>query len=250
MGERLDQVMVARGLAPSRARARALIEAGAVFCDGEPADKPARSVGPSVRIEVKGDPLPWVSRGGLKLAHGLAHFDYPAEGRICLDVGASTGGFTQVLLAAGAARVYAVDVGHDQLAAPLRADPRVISLEGVNARGLSREQVPEAPEAVVCDASFIPLQTVLEASLSLAAAEAWAIALIKPQFQVGPKRVGKGGVVRDSAARAEACDGVAAWFASRGWAVDGIVESPILGPEGNVEYLIGAVRRADDGGWP
>lgn len=240
MTERADQALVTRGLAPSRARARMLIEAGAVFVGGVVVDKPSRGIGAGDAVEVRGEPLPWVSRGGLKLAHGLAHFGYDAVGRVCLDVGASTGGFTDVLRQAGATRIYAVDVGHDQLAAALRADPRVVSLEGVNARALSSAEIPEAVGAVVCDASFIALETVLAAPLALAAPGAWAIALIKPQFQVGPKAVGKGGVVRDPALRAQACATVSAWFAARGWTVDGITESPITGPDGNVEFLLGA----------
>lgn len=242
MTERADQALVTRGLAPSRARARMLIEAGAVFVNGAAVDKPSRGIGAADAVEVRGEPLPWVSRGGLKLAHGLAHFGYDATGRVCLDVGASTGGFTDVLRQAGAKRIYAVDVGHDQLAAVLREDPRVVSLEGVNARALSSAEIPEAVDAVVCDASFIALETVLAAPLALAAAGAWAIALIKPQFQVGPKAVGKGGVVRDPALRAQACDAVSAWFTGQGWTIDGITESPITGPDGNVEFLIGARR--------
>ncbi len=240
MTERADQALVTRGLAPSRARGRMLIEAGAVFVNGAAVDKPSRGVGAADVLEVRGEPIPWVSRGGLKLAHGLAHFGYDAAGRVCLDVGASTGGFTDVLRQAGAARIYAVDVGHDQLAAELRADPRVVSLEGVNARTLSAAEVPEPVGAVVCDASFIALQTVLAAPLALAAPGAWAVALVKPQFQVGPKLVGKGGVVRDPALRRRACDEAAAWFAAQGWAVDGVTESPITGPDGNVEFLLGA----------
>lgn len=243
MSLRADQALVVRGLAPSRARARMLIEAGAVFVNGAVVDKASRGVAESDAVEVRGEPIPWVSRGGLKLAHGLAHFGYAAAGRVCLDVGASTGGFTDVLRQAGAVRIYAVDVGHDQLAAELRADPRVVSLEGVNARTLSAAEIPEPVGAVVCDASFIALQTVLEAPLALAAPEAWAVALVKPQFQVGPKRVGKGGVVRDPALHREACDAAAAWFAAQGWEVDGVTESPITGPDGNVEFLLGARKR-------
>jgi 23S rRNA (cytidine1920-2'-O)/16S rRNA (cytidine1409-2'-O)-methyltransferase len=240
MTVRADQALVTRGLAPSRARARMLIEAGAVFVNGAVVDKPSRGIGAEDAVEVRGEPLPWVSRGGLKLAHGLAHFGYDARARVCLDVGASTGGFTDVLRQAGAKRIYAVDVGHDQLAPVLREDPRVVSLEGVNARALSSAEIPEAVDAVVCDASFIALETVLTAPLALARPGAWVIALIKPQFQVGPKAVGKGGVVRDPVLRAQACDAVAAWFAAQGWAVDGITTSPITGPDGNVEFLIGA----------
>jgi 23S rRNA (cytidine1920-2'-O)/16S rRNA (cytidine1409-2'-O)-methyltransferase len=240
VSERADQALVARGLAASRARARMLIEAGAAFVNGQVIDKASRGVAAGDVLEVRGEPLPWVSRGGLKLAHGLAHFGYDATGRVCLDVGASTGGFTEVLLHAGAARVYAVDVGHGQLAESLKADPRVVSREGVNARYLSAAEVPEPVGAVVCDASFISLQTVLAAPLALAAPGAWAIALVKPQFQAGPQDVGKGGVVKDAGVRARVCAEAADWFAARGWRVDGLVESPILGPEGNVEFLLGS----------
>jgi len=240
MAVRADQALVARGLAASRARARLLIEAGAVTVNGTVLDKPSRGITEADVVTVRDEALPWVSRGGLKLAHGLAHFGYDAAGRKCLDVGASTGGFTDVLRQAGAVRIYAVDVGHGQLAAELRADARVVSLEGVNARYLSTAEIPEPVGAVVCDASFISLQTVLAAPLSLASPGAWTIALIKPQFLVGPEAVGKGGVVRDPAARARACAEVSAWFAEQAWTVDGITESPITGPDGNVEYLIGA----------
>lgn len=191
---------------------------------------------------MKGRAHPWVSRGGIKLAHGLDHFGIDVAGRIALDVGASTGGFTDVLVSRGAARVYAVDVGHGQLAWKLRQDPRVVVLERVNARRLTATEVPEAPDIVVCDASFIGLQTVLPAALALAKPQASLVALIKPQFEVGPERVGKGGVVRDPALHREVCARIAAWLGGIGWKVEGIVESPIRGPEGNIEFLIYARR--------
>jgi 23S rRNA (cytidine1920-2'-O)/16S rRNA (cytidine1409-2'-O)-methyltransferase len=192
---------------------------------------------------VKGADHPWVSRGGLKLVHGLDHFGLDPAGRIAIDVGASTGGFTDVLLARGAAKVYAVDVGHGQLAWKLRTDPRVVVLERTNARNLDRDRLPDLADIVVCDASFIGLETVLPAALALTAPEAWAVALIKPQFEVGPDRVGKGGVVRDTAHHREVCDRIAAWLARQtGWNVLGVTESPILGPEGNREFLIAARR--------
>jgi len=192
---------------------------------------------------VRGKPHPWVSRGGVKLAHGLDHFDIDPGGRICLDVGASTGGFTDVLLTRGAARVYAVDVGRGQLDWRLRQDERVIVLEGVNARYLTSEQVPEAVELVVCDVSFIGLQTVLPAALALAVQGAVLIALIKPQFEVGRGRVGKGGVVSDPALHAEVRESISGWLgALAGWRVTGQTESPIQGPKGNREFLIAAER--------
>ncbi len=194
-------------------------------------------------LEVKSRDHPWVSRGGIKLAHALEHFAIDVAGWVALDIGASTGGFTDVLLQKGAARVYAVDVGHGQLAWKLRQDSRVVVLERVNARYLTAEQAPEPPDIVVCDASFIGLETVLPAALALAKPEAQLVALIKPQFEVGPERVGKGGVVRDPALHAEVCQRIAAWLEGRGWAVTGIVESPIRGPEGNVEFLVHARRR-------
>ena len=183
-----------------------------------------------------------MSRGGVKLAHALEHFGVEVAGAITLDIGASTGGFTDVLLSKGAARVYAVDVGHGQLAWKLRQDPRVTVLERVNARYLTAEQVPEPPDIVVCDASFIGLETVLPAALALAKPQARLVALIKPQFEVGAGRVGKGGVVRDPALHHEVCARIAAWLGERGWTVAGVVESPIRGPEGNVEFLIYAAR--------
>ena len=185
---------------------------------------------------------PWVSRGGIKLAHALAHFAIDPRGLVAIDVGASTGGFTDVLLKGGAARVYAVDVGHGQLAWPLRNDPRVVVLEKTNARHLGRTEVPEPVDLVVCDASFIGLETVLPAALALAGERARVVALIKPQFEVGRARVGKGGVVRDPALHQEVCTRIAGWLAREGWHVLGIERSPITGPEGNVEFLIAAER--------
>eukprot|EP01037_Dinobryon_pediforme_P018472 gene18472-biopygen11269 len=191
-------------------------------------------------LDVRGQDHPWVSRGGLKLAHGLAHFGYSAESRICLDVGASTGGFTDVLLANGAARVHAVDVGHGQLAWRLRTDPRVVVYEKTNARHLTSAVVADPIDALVCDASFIGLATLLPAPLSLCAPGAWSIALIKPQFEAGPGQVGSKGVVRDPLVHQEVCERVERWWRGlSGWTVDGIVESPITGPEGNHEFMIG-----------
>jgi 23S rRNA (cytidine1920-2'-O)/16S rRNA (cytidine1409-2'-O)-methyltransferase len=238
---RADQILVERGLTESRARAQALILAGKVFSGERRIDKPGDALPPDLPIEIRGQDHPWVSRGGVKLAHALAHFGLSPEGRTCVDVGASTGGFTDVLLRHGAARVFAVDVGHGQLAWSLRNDPRVVVLERTNARYLDHAQVPEPVGALVCDASFIGLRTVLPAPLALCAPGAWAVALIKPQFEAGPGAVGKGGVVRDAAVHRAVCDAIEAWWAALpGWRVLGIEPSPILGPEGNREFLIAA----------
>jgi 23S rRNA (cytidine1920-2'-O)/16S rRNA (cytidine1409-2'-O)-methyltransferase len=240
---RLDLLLVERGLADSRNRAQALIIAGAVWSGERRLDKPGHAVAADIPLEVRGRDHPYVSRGGLKLAAGLDAFGLDPSGRVALDIGASTGGFTDVLLRRGAAKVYAVDVGHGQLDWTLRNDPRVVVLEKTNARKLSRAEIPEAPGAVVCDASFIGLEIVLAPALDLAAPGAFLVALIKPQFEVGPEKVGKGGVVRDPALHAEVCERIKAWLAARaGWRVLGVSESPILGPEGNREFLIGALR--------
>lgn len=242
---RLDQLLVARGLADSRARAQALILAGIVFSGEVRLDKPGQQVDEAAEIALRGRDHPWVSRGGLKLAHALKVFALDVSARICLDIGASTGGFTHVLLDAGARRVYAVDVGRGQLDWSLRNDARVVVLEGVNARHLTAGQVPEPPEIVVCDASFIGLRTVLPAALDLAAPGAELVALIKPQFEVGKARVGKGGVVRDPALHDEVCDTIRDWLmAGMGWTVLGICPSPVTGPAGNVEFLICARKPA------
>ncbi|MDI3306340.1 MAG: TlyA family RNA methyltransferase [Acetobacteraceae bacterium] len=239
---RADQLLVDRGLAESRTRAQALILAGKVFSGEARIEKPGQMLAEDRPLEVRGQDHPWVSRGGVKLAHGLAHFGLSPVGRVCLDVGASTGGFTDVLLHHGAAKVYAVDVGHGQLAWSLRNDPRVVVRERVNARYLDAEQVPEPIGALVCDASFIGLATLLPAPLALCAPGAWAIALIKPQFEVGPN-IAKGGVVRDAAVHRAVCDRIAAWWRGLpGWRVLGVEPSPILGPEGNREFLIAAIK--------
>jgi 23S rRNA (cytidine1920-2'-O)/16S rRNA (cytidine1409-2'-O)-methyltransferase len=242
---RLDALLVERGLAESRARAQALVLAGLVWSAGRRLDKPGSSLAADAPLELRGREHPWVSRGGIKLAHALAHFTIDVTDAVALDIGASTGGFTDVLLTEGARRVYAVDVGHGQLAWKLRQDPRVSVLERRNARHLSREDIPEPPDIITCDASFISLTVVLPAALALAAPRAQLVALIKPQFEVGKGRVGKGGVVRDPALHREVCDAVAAWLAAQpGWRVLGLTESPIRGPEGNVEFLVHARREA------
>jgi 23S rRNA (cytidine1920-2'-O)/16S rRNA (cytidine1409-2'-O)-methyltransferase len=239
--QRADLALVDRGLVESRAKAQALIMAGKVFSNTRRVDKPGQPVAEDTPLEVKGQEHPWVSRGGMKLSHALEHFGLDPEGRVAVDVGASTGGFTDVLLHRGAARVYAVDVGHGQLAWKLRSDERVVVLEKTNARRLDATLIPEAPGVVVCDASFIGLATVLPAALTLASPAAWAVALIKPQFEAGPDKVGKGGVVRDPAVHDEVCERVRSWWSGLpGWTVLGIEPSPILGPEGNREFLIAA----------
>ncbi len=240
---RLDQLRVERGLAASRSRAQALVMAGLVYSQERRLDKPGMAVTPDLAIEVRGRDHPWVSRGGVKLAHGLDCFGIDPKGWICLDVGASTGGFTDVLLTKGAAKVYAVDVGQGQLAWKLRQDPRVVVLEKTNARHLTAEQVPDPVDLVVCDASFIGLQTLLPAPLALARPGARLISLIKPQFEVGKGNVGKGGIVRDPALHEEVCTRISAWLAARpGWDVLGLTESPILGPDGNKEFLIAGAK--------
>lgn len=242
---RADQALVDRGLAESRTRAQALIMAGLVFSGEARVAKPGDTVRDDAPLAVRGQDHPWVSRGGLKLARGLDAFGFDPAGRVCLDIGASTGGFTDVLLSRGAAKVYAVDVGQGQLAWKLRTDPRVVVLERTNARHLDAALIPEPIGALVCDASFIGLRTVLPAGLALCAPGAFAVALIKPQFEAGPERVGKGGVVRDPAVHLEVCETIDAWFAALpGWSTIGITESPITGPEGNREFLIGAKKGA------
>ena len=241
MKQRADQMLVSRGLADSRTRAQALILAGKVFSGERRVAKAGDLLPDGAALAVRGQDHPWVSRGGLKLAHGLAHFGFSPAGRICLDVGASTGGFTDVLLAHGAAKVYAVDVGHGQLAWKLRCDSRLVVHERTNARYLDRSVVPDPIGALVCDASFIGLATLLAAPVALCAPGAWAVVLIKPQFEAGPASVGGKGVVRDPAVHRIVCDRVAGWWSGLdGWTVGGVVESPIIGPEGNREFLLGA----------
>ena len=240
--QRADQALVDRGLVESRTRAQALILAGKIYSGTLRIDKAGQPIPADQPLEVRGQDHPWVSRGGIKLAHAIDHFGLSPQERICLDVGASTGGFTDVLLHHGAAKVFAVDVGHGQLAWTLRNDPRVVVMERVNARYL--DHLPEAPSVLVCDASFIGLGTVLPAPLALCAPGSWAVALIKPQFEVGPA-VAKGGVVRDAAVHARVCHGIATWWAGiPGWRVLGVEASPITGPEGNREFLIAAEKPA------
>ena len=240
---RADQLLVDRGLTESRTRAQALILAGSVYAGTRRVEKPGQQLPADAALSVKGRDHPWVSRGGLKLVEGLDRFAIDPAGLTCLDVGASTGGFTDVLLSRGARRVYAVDVGHGQLAWKLREDPRVVVLDRTNARHLNAAQVPEPADLIVVDVSFIGLETVLPAVLARAAPDARLIALIKPQFEVGKEKVGKGGVVRDPALHREVCARIEAWIAGQaGWRVIGVTESPITGPEGNKEFLLAAAR--------
>ncbi len=240
---RADQLLVERGLAETRTRAQALILAGLVSADGRRIDKPGTALPLETPLALAGRDHPWVSRGGVKLAFALDHFAIDVTGVTALDIGASTGGFTDVLLTKGAARVHAVDVGRAQLAWKLRQDPRVVVHEGMNARYLTRATIPEPFDLITCDASFIGLATLLPAPLALAAERALLVALIKPQFEAGPKEVGKGGVVRDPAVHEAVCRRVAAWVGAQpGWSVIGIAESPIQGPAGNREFLLYARR--------
>jgi 23S rRNA (cytidine1920-2'-O)/16S rRNA (cytidine1409-2'-O)-methyltransferase len=241
---RLDQALVERGLFASRARAREAVLSGFVSVDGAPARKPAQSVDAGSSLTLTGAPLPYVSRAAPKLAHGLDHFTLDVSGLVALDLGASTGGFTQLLLERGAALVYAVDVGHGQLAPEIASDARVVALERLNARDLTSEHVPEPPQIIVCDVSFIGLRLALPAALALAAPGAHLVALVKPQFEVGRANIGKGGVVRDEALQTQACDEIATWLRDEmGWRVLGVTPSPIEGADGNREFLI-AARRA------
>jgi 23S rRNA (cytidine1920-2'-O)/16S rRNA (cytidine1409-2'-O)-methyltransferase len=240
---RVDQLLVERGLAESRARAQALVLAGRVFSRGTRLEKPGQGVSAEIPLELRGDASPYVSRGGSKLAHALDHFGIDPVRMVALDLGASTGGFTDVMLQRGAMRVYAVDVGHGQLDWQLRKDPKVIVLERTNARHLNCNLIPERVDLVVADVSFISLTLALPAALQLTSPTACLIALIKPQFEVGKGQVGKGGVVRDPALHERVCAEIARWLEDRRWAVLGIIESPITGPKGNREFLIAARRQ-------
>jgi 23S rRNA (cytidine1920-2'-O)/16S rRNA (cytidine1409-2'-O)-methyltransferase len=239
---RVDQLLVTRGLAESRTRAAALVLAGTVFSGETKLAKPGQSIAEDAPLEVRGRDHPWVSRGGVKLAHALEAFALDPAGVTAMDIGSSTGGFTDVLLSHGAARVFAVDSGTNQLAWKLRQDPRVTVLEQTSARLLTPQLIDASCTWVVCDASFISLSKVLEVPLKLAATPCRLVALIKPQFEVGRGEVGKGGVVRDPGLHARVCTEVRSWLEMLGWQVQGIVESPIKGPEGNVEFLISAHR--------
>lgn len=240
--QRVDQLLVERGLVESRSRAQALIMAGLVFAGERKVAKAGEMLAADTALEVRGKDHPWVSRGGLKLDHGLTHFGIDVADMVALDVGASTGGFTDVLLTRGAAKVYAVDVGTNQLAWKLRQDRRVVVLEQQNARALTADHIPEPVDIITCDASFIALAKVLDAALGFARPGGWLLALVKPQFEAGRAEVGKGGVVRDPAVHQRVCDEALQWIAGRGWQPLGITPSPITGPEGNVEFLLAARR--------
>lgn len=239
---RADQLLVDRGLAESRTRAQALIMAGLAFTGERKIEKAGQMLAEDAAVEVRGRDHPWVSRGGIKLAHALEHFGWDVGGDVAIDVGSSTGGFTDVLLTNGAARVYAVDSGTNQLAWKLRQDPRVTVHEQTSARILTAAHIPEPIDLVVCDASFIGLAKVLDVPLGFVRPGGRLAALIKPQFEAGREEVGKGGVVRDPAVHERVCTEVADWLEGKGWQVLGVTRSPITGPEGNVEFLIGAVR--------
>lgn len=244
--QRVDQLLADRGLAESRAKAQAYIMAGLVTVAGKKIDKPGHKIASDAAIELKGKDHPWVSRGGIKLDHALHHFGIDVTGMTAMDVGSSTGGFTDVLLQAGAKKVCAVDSGTNQLAWKLRQDERVVVHEQTSARILTEQHVPEKMDIIVCDASFISLVKVLERPLEFAKPEATLVALVKPQFEAERADVGKGGVVRDESVRQAACEKVRDWLIASGWDILGITESPITGPKGNVEFLIGA-RRCQDG---
>lgn len=239
---RIDQLLVERELAESRARAQALVMAGLVFIGGARIEKPGQQVRSDAQIDVRGRDHPWVGRGGVKLAHAIAHFHLDASGAVAMDIGSSTGGFTEVLLEHGAEHVFAVDVGTNQLAWKLRQDPRVTVLEQTNARSLTAASINRPCDWVVCDASFIGLAKVLEVPLALAAPTCTLVALIKPQFEVRREEVGKGGIVRDPDLHERVCAEVQAWLETGSWTVLGITESPITGSEGNVEFLVAAQR--------
>ena len=238
--QRADLALVSRGFFASRAKAQEAIAHGFVKVDGVTLTKPSMLIDDAVRIEAQA-PYPWVSRGGVKLDAALASFGFDPSGRICLDIGASTGGFTDVLLARGAARVYAVDVGHDQLAPKIRWDSRVVAMDATDARSLTSQDFSAPPDFITCDVSFISLRLVLPAVLPLAAKRAKLVALIKPQFEVGPRFVVKG-IVKDEAKRQQACDEISSLVQAMGWEIAGMIPSPIEGSDGNREYLIGATR--------
>jgi len=238
---RLDSALVARGLAPSRARARDAILRGRVIVDGTPTDKPSLMVAASTQLAVDDPALAYVSRAAFKLVAALDHFGYSPKGRIALDIGASTGGFAEILLQRGARRIYCVDVGHGQLHERLAADARIVNMEDTNARSLDRARVADPVGAVTADVSFISLKLALPPALALADDNAWGVFLVKPQFEVGRINIGKGGIVRDPTQARGAAEAIARFVEAKiGWVVDGIIASPIAGGDGNREFLIGA----------
>ncbi len=242
---RLDQALVERGLFASRAKARSAVLDGLIEVDGSAARKPAQTVSDTSSIVLLGEPMPYVSRAAMKLVHALNHFRIDPAGRTALDIGASTGGFTQVLLERGAGHIYAVDVGHGQLDVEIAKDPRVTVLEKLNARSLSAKHIAEPPGIIVCDVSFISLKLALPPALALAQPGAQLIALIKPQFEVGRKGLGKGGIVRDPQRHRDVCDAIRTWLRDDiGWEITGLTPSPIEGSDGNREFLIAAQNPA------
>jgi 23S rRNA (cytidine1920-2'-O)/16S rRNA (cytidine1409-2'-O)-methyltransferase len=245
--KRLDVLLVERGLAPTRQRARALIMTGTVLIDRQPADKPGTSVSPGAAVEIKGDDLPYVSRGGLKLEAAIAHFGIKVDGRTCLDVGASTGGFTDCLLQHGARRVFAVDVGYGQMAWKLRQDSRVVVIERTNIRHMAADRLPAPMDLITVDVSFISLRIALPAAVRFLRPAGSVIALIKPQFEVGKGKVGKGGVVRDPAQHQAVLSRLTGFFAELGFSCSKPLPSPILGPKGNREFLMWLKKRQESG---
>lgn len=243
MKVRADQMLVDRELAETRSKAQALILAGLVYSGERKIEKAGQSLPADAPLEVRGRGHPWVSRGGIKLAHALDEFGWTVTGAVALDIGSSTGGFTDVLLQRGASKVFAIDVGTNQLAWKLRQDPRVIVHEQTNARYLTEDIVTEPVDIIVCDASFISLGKVLDKAIVFAKPDGRLLALVKPQFEAEREEIGKGGVVKDPAVHKRVCQAAANWAQSRGWTVEGITRSPITGPEGNVEFLL-AARRA------
>ncbi len=243
---RADKALVNQGLALTVAKAQALIMAGIVFAGEHKIAKPGDMLAANTKLDVRGKPHPWVSRGGIKLDHGLTYFSWDITGAVVIDVGASTGGFTDVALSRGAEKVYAVDVGHGQLAWKLQTDARVVVLDKTNARILTTAQIPEPADLVVCDASFISLKSVLPATMALTKPDARVLALIKPQFELPRDKIGDGGVVRDASLHMQVCADITAWMNHQpGWNVTGICQSPITGPEGNIEFLLAAIKGAE-----
>ena len=241
---RLDLLLVERELAESRTKAQALIMAGLVYSGEQKLDKAGAEFADDIELNVRGKEHPWVSRGGMKLMQAIEHFKMDVKGVVAMDVGSSTGGFTDVLLTHGAKKVYAVDVGTGQLDVKLRNDARVVVMEQTNARHLTAEMIPDPLDIIVCDASFISLKKVLPAALALAAPHAQLVTLIKPQFEVGKAEVSRGkGVIRDAALHQAVCDDISDWAAGLNWQVQGVIESPITGPKGNKEFLMIAVLK-------
>ncbi len=239
--QRLDMALVSQGLAPTRARAQILIQDGIVQVDGEPARKPSQKVSDDALLTLSSDEKQWVGRGALKLIKALDHFNIDPERKVAADIGASTGGFCEVLLDRGVEKIYAVDVGHDQLHSSIKSDPRVINMEGINAKTLSTDVIPEPLDLVVSDVSFISLEKALPAALSLCKSGAYLAALIKPQFEVGRENIAKGGIVKNPEAATAAANRIEAWVNSlEGWTSLGVTTSPIKGGDGNTEFLIGA----------